>query len=76
MDLEQTDDTPPAILLSNHMVRSEIWIRYTMVSVADPDPGSGIRCLFNPWIRDPGWVKSQDRNPGSGMYNRIIFPGA
>jgi hypothetical protein len=28
MDLEQTDDTPPAILLSNHMVRSEIWIRY------------------------------------------------
>jgi hypothetical protein len=23
-------------------------------SVADPDPGSGIRCLFDPWIRDPG----------------------
>ena len=22
-------------------------------SVADPDPGSGIRCLFDPWIRDP-----------------------
>jgi hypothetical protein len=22
-------------------------------SVADPDPGSGIRCLLDPWIRDP-----------------------
>jgi hypothetical protein len=21
-------------------------------SVADPDPGSGIGCLFDPWIRD------------------------
>jgi hypothetical protein len=38
-------------------------------SVADPDtgsgafltPGSGIRCLFDPWIRDPGWVKIRIR---------------
>jgi hypothetical protein len=22
--------------------------------------GSGIRCRFDPWIRDPGWVKNQD----------------
>ncbi len=22
--------------------------------------GSGIRCIFDPWIRDPGWVKNQD----------------
>ncbi len=22
--------------------------------------GSGIRYLFDPWIRDPGWVKNQD----------------
>jgi hypothetical protein len=26
--------------------------------------GSRIRCLFDPWIRDPGWVKSQDPDPG------------
>jgi hypothetical protein len=26
--------------------------------------GSGIRCLFDPWIRDPGWIKSQDPDPG------------
>ncbi len=26
-------------------------------SVADTDPGSGIGCLFDPWIRDPGWEK-------------------
>jgi hypothetical protein len=24
------------------------------------------RCLFDPWIRDPGWVpKNQDPDPGS-----------
>ncbi len=33
------------------------------------DPGSGIRCLFDPWIRDPGWVESQHQDPGSGMNN-------
>jgi hypothetical protein len=26
---------------------------FHVTSVADPDPGSGIRCLFDPWIRDP-----------------------
>jgi hypothetical protein len=29
------------------------------------DPGFGIRCLFDPWIRDPGWEKNQDPDPGS-----------
>ena len=42
-----------------------IWFRN--ISVADPDLGSG--CLFDPWIRDLGWVKSQDPDPGSGMNN-------
>jgi hypothetical protein len=27
---------------------------------------SGIRCFFDPWILDPGWLKSQDPDPGSG----------
>jgi hypothetical protein len=31
------------------------------------DPGSG--AFFDPWILDPGWVKSQDPDPGSGMHN-------
>jgi hypothetical protein len=26
-----------------------------------------IRCLFDPWIWDPGWVKDQDPGSGSGM---------
>jgi hypothetical protein len=26
--------------------------------------GSGIRCLFDPWIRDLGWVKNQNPDPG------------
>jgi hypothetical protein len=35
-------------------------------SVADPDPGFVIRC-FDPWIRDPGWVKSEDPDRGCGI---------
>jgi hypothetical protein len=37
--------------------------------------GSGIRCLFELWIRDPGWVKKQDLDPrsGSGMNNPDHF---
>ena len=44
-------------------------------SVANPDPGSGIRDPVPFWSldsgsgiqdRDPGWVKSQDLDPGSG----------
>jgi hypothetical protein len=38
-------------------------------SVADPDPGSGIGYLFDPWIRDPGWekvsIRIRDEQPGS-----------
>jgi hypothetical protein len=36
--------------------------------------GSGIRCLFDLWIRDPGWEKNQDQDPG--WTSRIIFPRA
>jgi hypothetical protein len=28
------------------------------------DPGSGIRCLFDHWIWDLGWVHFQDPDPG------------
>jgi len=31
--------------------------------------GSRIRCLFNLRIRDPGWIKNQDSDPGSWMNN-------
>jgi hypothetical protein len=33
--------------------------------------GSGIRCLFDPWIRDPGWAKKS--GSGSGMNNLDHF---
>jgi hypothetical protein len=34
--------------------------------------GSGIRCLFDPWIGDPGWeIISQDPDSGSGFGTRI-----
>jgi hypothetical protein len=32
-------------------------------SVADPDPGSGIRGLFDPWIRDGFFSGSRILNP-------------
>ncbi len=28
---------------------------------------SGIRCLFDSWIRDPGWVETRKSASGSGM---------
>ncbi len=43
--------------------------RIPPTSVGDPDPGSGIGCLFDPWIRDPGWekvsIRIRDEQPGS-----------
>ncbi len=38
-------------------------------------PGSGIRCLFDPWIRDPGWVKKiriRIRDERPGLYFRKL----
>ncbi len=37
-----------------HILLSSDWLA---ASVADPDLGSGIRWLFDPWIRDPEWIK-------------------
>jgi len=41
-------------------------------SVANPDPGSGIEDLFDPWIRDTGWRQfgsgmEKKSDPGSGI---------
>jgi len=38
--------------------------------------GSGIRCIIDPWIRDLGWLKSQDPDRDPGWTTRIIFPRA
>ncbi len=43
-------------------------------SVADPNPGSGIRCLFDPWIRDPG--SGMGRKSASGSEIRDEQPGS
>jgi hypothetical protein len=51
-------------------ISSSVEVKYSCAQCC----GSGIRCLLDPWIRDPGWVKSQDPDPG--WTNRIIFPRA
>ncbi len=38
-------------------------------SVADPDPGSGIGCLFDLWIRDLESGMGKKSGSGSGMNN-------
>jgi hypothetical protein len=38
----------------------------TVLRIRIRDTGSRIRCLFDPRIRDPEWVKNQDPDPGSG----------
>jgi hypothetical protein len=51
-------------------------------NVANPDPGSGLRCLFDPWIWDLGYririgdglkVRIQIPDPDPGWKTRIIF---
>jgi hypothetical protein len=46
-------------------------VNLDFTSVADPDPGSGIGGLLDPWIRDPGSGigDSQHPDPGSAMNN-------
>jgi hypothetical protein len=34
---------------------------------------SGIRCLFDPWIRDQGWNKIQIQDPGEDLVSKINF---
>ncbi len=45
---------------------TRVSVPYPKISVADPDPGSGIGYLFDPWIRDSGWekVSIRIRDPG------------
>ena len=38
-------------------------IFFTNSSVADPDTGSGLRCLFDPWILDGLKVRIRIRDP-------------
>jgi hypothetical protein len=44
-------------------------LRNEVFSVADPDLGSGIRCLFDHWIRDPGSGMGKKSGSGSGIRN-------
>ncbi len=52
--------------------------------MADPDPGSGIWCIFDPWIQDPdpGWEINPEpgsrmgKNPEPGGTSQISFPRA
>ncbi len=36
--------------------------------------GSEIRCLFDPWIRDPGSNMVKNQDPDSGWKSQITFP--
>jgi hypothetical protein len=56
-----------SFLVSRFYFVKYIFFTTALGSVADPVPRSGIRCLFDPWIRDSGWVKNPD--PGSRMNN-------
>jgi hypothetical protein len=69
---------PETTMMELHLLRSSFTkrnnhvcnyhLQYLKSSVADPDPRSGIRCLFIPWIRDehPGSViRIREEHPGS-----------
>ncbi len=58
----------------SHYLSSIIFILTS--SVADPDPGSGIRdpVLFDPWIRDPESGMDKNSGSGSGINNPNHIP--
>jgi hypothetical protein len=41
----------------------------SVLRIRNRDPG----CLFDPWIRNPGWVKCHDPDPVSGAF---LTPGS
>ncbi len=49
----------------------QIWCLYKCCG-----SGSGIQCLFDPWIRDPEWVKIKNRIQDAGWTSRIILSRA
>ena len=52
----------------SEIIKTELVPFCLVTSVADLDPGYGIRDLMSFWPLDPGlaWVKNQDQDPGSG----------
>jgi hypothetical protein len=44
---------------------------FAISTISVADPGSGLRCLFDPRIRAPGWVKNQDPDPGMNNPDHI-----
>jgi hypothetical protein len=48
----------------HHIAKIFKTLRSFIVLNSVADSGSGIRSLFDPWIRDTGWVKNQDPDPG------------
>jgi hypothetical protein len=50
--------------VGNYNLTFFAWMNYFQPQNQYCESGSGIRCLFYPWIRDPEWLKSQDPDPG------------
>jgi hypothetical protein len=63
------------VLFSANFVKQGVFnvvtisILKSVLRIRIQDPGSRIRCLFDTWIWDLGWVKSPDPGSGSGMNN-------
>ncbi len=51
-----------------------LYVSYKLYCCCKQCSGSGIRCLFDHWIRDPGCVKYQDPGFGSGIRIRVFNP--
>jgi len=52
--LDGIEETEREVHCGPYQYFRALQVEYFFISVLDPDPGSGIGCLFDPWIRDPG----------------------
>jgi hypothetical protein len=55
--------------IKNKIILPKLHLKKELLQKQRYGYGSGIRCLFDPWMQEPEWVKNQEPDSGSGMNN-------
>jgi hypothetical protein len=67
--IKAPDPGSATLLISMFYFFQQVFLKIILFRIGmiiyDQCCGSGIRCLFGPWTRDPGWVKNKYPDPRS-----------